>query len=77
MSVELETWNLELDENNMKLSDVFLIILFIALIAGMLLTAIFGRGSRHGYGMAPVKIKAIKMVSLQGNSCNNNLTAMV
>ena len=37
----------------MKTSDVILIILAIALIVGMLLTAIFGRGSRHGYGMMP------------------------
>ncbi|MCJ7498758.1 hypothetical protein MUP29_00755 [bacterium] len=48
----------------MKLSDVFLIILFIALIAGMLLTAIFGRGSRHGYGMAPTNTNTIKLVSM-------------
>ena len=38
----------------MKTSDVILLILAIALIVGMLLTAIFGRGSRHGYGMTPV-----------------------
>ena len=37
----------------MKKSDVMLIILVLALIAGMILTAVFGRGSRHGYGMAP------------------------
>lgn len=35
----------------MKTSDFLLLLLAIALIVGMLLTAIFGRGSRHGYGM--------------------------
>jgi len=34
----------------MKTSDILLIVLAILLIAGMLLTAFFGRGSRHGYG---------------------------
>jgi hypothetical protein len=42
-----------------KQSDILLILLAIALVVGMLLTAIFGRGSRHGYGMAPLKIKTI------------------
>jgi len=43
----------------MKSSDIILLILSIALIVGMLLTAIFGRGSRHGYGMAPAKQKPL------------------
>jgi hypothetical protein len=47
-----QTPNFKLDESNMKTSDILLLILAIALIAGMLLTAIFGRGSRHGYGKA-------------------------
>ena len=37
----------------MKTSDIILLIIAVVLIAGMLLTAIFGRGSRHGYGMVP------------------------
>ena len=48
----------------MKTSDILLLILAIALIAGMLLTAIFGRGSRHGYGMIPAKTKTILLVSI-------------
>jgi len=40
-------------ESNMKTSDFILLVLAIVLIAGMILTAVFGRGSRHGYGMAP------------------------
>jgi hypothetical protein len=51
----------------MKTSDVILIILAIALIAGMLLTAIFGRGSRHGYGMAPAKQNPSVCGNLQVN----------
>jgi len=43
----------------MKKSDVILIVLLVALVIGMLLTAIFGRGSRHGYGMAPAKQKPL------------------
>ena len=50
-----ESGHTELDESNMKTTDIFLLILAIALIAGMFLTAFFGRGSRHGYGMAPQK----------------------
>lgn len=38
----------------MKKSDIVLIVLAVALVVGMLLTAIFGRGSRHGYGSVPV-----------------------
>ena len=49
----------------MKKSDVLLIILGITLIVGMLLTAIFGRGSRHGYGMIPVKIKTTFLLGIQ------------
>ena len=41
---------LDTDESGMKKSDIILIILAAALVIGMLLTAIFGRGSRHGYG---------------------------
>lgn len=48
----------------MKASDIVLLVLVIALIVGMLLTAIFGRGSRHGYGMAPADTKTIKLVSM-------------
>ncbi|MDF1526144.1 MAG: hypothetical protein RRA15_05275 [bacterium] len=48
----------------MKTSDFLLLLLLVALIIGMLLTAIFGRGSRHGYGMAPTSIKTIKLVSI-------------
>jgi len=48
----------------MKTSDILLLILTIALIAGMLLTAIFGRGSRHGYGMIPTKTKTILLVRI-------------
>jgi len=39
----------------MKTSDIILLVLAVALIIGMLLTALLGRGSRHGYGMAPGK----------------------
>lgn len=46
----------------MKTSDFLLLLLAIALVVGMILTAIFGRGSKHGYGMAPVKIKTIYLV---------------
>ena len=46
----------------MKTSDILLLILAIALIAGMLLTAIFGRGSRHGYGMVPSPANTILTV---------------
>lgn len=46
----------------MKKSDIVLIILVVALVIGMLLTVIFSRGSRHGYGMAPLKIKTILLV---------------
>jgi len=49
----------------MKSSDIILIILSIALIVGMLLTAIFGRDSRHGYGMTPVKIKTTFLLGMQ------------
>jgi hypothetical protein len=34
----------------MKISDKILLILAVALIAGMAFTFLFGRGSRHGYG---------------------------
>lgn len=41
------TLNSELNASHMKTSDMILLVLAIAPIAGMLLTAIFGRGSRH------------------------------
>ncbi len=44
--------------------DIALLILAVVLVVGMLLTAIFGRGSRHGYGMAPADIKTIKLVGI-------------
>ena len=44
--------------------DIALLILAVVLVVGMLLTAIFGRGSRHGYGMAPTNTKTIKLVSM-------------
>jgi hypothetical protein len=34
----------------MSKTDIFLIFLAVLLVVGMLLTAFFGRGSRHGYG---------------------------
>jgi hypothetical protein len=34
----------------MKKTDIILIIIAAALVIGMILTAFFGRGSRHGYG---------------------------
>ena len=43
----------------MDKTDIALLILAVVLVVGMLLTAIFGRGSRHGYGMAPLKGKTI------------------
>ncbi len=48
----------------MKTSDILLIILAIALVIAMLLTAFFGRGSRHGYGMVPARTKTIFLVSI-------------
>jgi cytochrome c oxidase assembly factor CtaG len=48
----------------LKKSDVLLIILGIALVVGMLLTALFGRGSRHGYGMVPVEEKPFYLSGL-------------
>ena len=62
--LEPGSWNPELDESSVKTSDVILLILAAALIVGMLLTAIFGRGSRHGYGMAPTNTNTIKLVSM-------------
>ena len=46
----------------MKKSDVLILILGIALVVGMIFTAIFGRGSKHGYGMVihPIKISATR-----------------
>jgi len=49
----------------MKRSDILLIVLAVALVIGMLLTAFFGRGSRHGYGMTPVKIKTTFLLGMQ------------
>ena len=40
----------QLKAKAMKISDILLIFLAVALIALMLATAYFGRGSRHGYG---------------------------
>lgn len=38
----------------MKKADLLLILLAAALIIGMILTAIYGKGkTRHGYGQAP------------------------
>jgi hypothetical protein len=34
----------------MKTPNILLILLATALVVGMILTALFGRGSRHGYG---------------------------
>jgi len=44
--------------------DIALLILAVVLVIGMLITAIFGRGSRHGYGMAPAKERPIVSVGL-------------
>jgi hypothetical protein len=51
-------WNLKF----MKTSDVVLLILAIGIVLGMLLTALFGRGSRHGYGNATPPQKTIVKV---------------
>jgi hypothetical protein len=59
----------------MKKSDLLLIILGIALVIGMLLTALLGRGSRHGYGMAPGN--HIVLVNLFPVACSKNLTTSV
>jgi len=48
----------------MKRADIILIILAIALVVGMILTAIFGRGSRHGYGMILPPTKTVLLVSI-------------
>ncbi len=48
----------------MKTSDILLIILAIALVIAMLLTAFFGRGSRHGYGMILPRAKNVLLVSI-------------
>jgi uncharacterized membrane protein len=44
--------------------DIALLILAVVLVVGMLLTALFGSGSRHGYGMAPADTNTIKLVSI-------------
>ncbi|UCG38299.1 MAG: hypothetical protein JSV00_08910 [bacterium] len=46
----------------MKRSDLLLVILAVLLLMGMLLTGLFGRGSRHGYGSAPGRPKPTVLV---------------
>lgn len=58
----------------MKTSDIILLILAIALIVGMLLTGLLGRGSRHGYGMVPGPTYTIVCVVKDPPVCNKNLT---
>jgi hypothetical protein len=45
--------------------DIALLILAVVLVVGMLLTAFFGRGSRHGYGMTLPRIKTTSLVGYQ------------
>jgi len=74
---KLQTEPQTLNEGDMKKADILLIALAIALVVGMLLTAFFGRGSRHGYGAISVPTKTIYLVGIQEQVCNNNLTAIV
>jgi hypothetical protein len=76
-NLKLQTEPQTLNEGDMKKADILLIALAIALVVGMLLTAFFGRGSRHGYGAISVPTKTIYLVGIQEQVCNNNLTAIV
>jgi hypothetical protein len=61
----------------MKTSDILLIVLAIFLIIGMFLTAFFGRGSRHGYGMIFSPNENNVIFHGLPALCNKNLTITV
>ena len=65
MNLEFCPINHTLNEDDVEKSDILILILGVALVVGMILTALFGRGSKHGYGAIPDSGSHPKHVSLQ------------
>jgi hypothetical protein len=54
---------------NLKKPDIFLIILAIALLVGMILTGVIGKGkSKHGYGFIKLDNRTLEIGALEHSS---------